>query len=124
MPAAVPLRPGRLVLGVHGGDDRAEELSQRGLEPARERGHVPDDSGSRPFGFRRHTFARTPQWSRVLRRTSVPARRGGLGCGRALLVFRVGHVYPCVATRMTPVTITFAIASGSNTFQPSRMSMS
>src|SRR5450631_3699276 len=102
MPAAVPLRPGRLVLGVHGGDDRAEELSQRGLEPARERGHVPDDSGSRPFGFRRHTF--------------VPARRGGLGCGRALLVFRVGHVYPCVATRMTPVTITFAIASGSNTF--------
>src|SRR5438105_4064589 len=40
------------------------------------------------------------------------------------LVFLVRHTYPCTAMRMKPVTITFAIASGSSTFQPSRISMS
>ncbi len=48
----------------------------------------------------------------------------GVGCSDCVPVSSSATIYPWVATRMTPVTITFAIASGSRTFQPSLMSMS
>src|SRR5207249_10725288 len=64
------------------------------------------------------------------RREELAKRRlETLGEGRdvvdhRLLAFLVRHTYPCTAMRMTPVTVTFAIAYGSSTFQLSRTSMS
>src|SRR3989442_1160969 len=108
MTTAIALGAGTLLLRVLGGDHRSEELLERGLQPARESGHIGGNTGFRPFRLRRHALTRTPQRRRV---------------ARTVLVF-VRHRYPCTTTRTTPVTMMLAIDNGNSTFPPSRIAIS